>query len=148
MHNDDYVYLYPAREYMREIRLRHHHLLCTQNFVGKGYDALFVANMQRVVAELASPEGLVIHLAAVCDDICSFCPNRVENRCKDEVSVFEKDRSAALFLDLAEDSTWPAAPLVHLVRERLKRLDDFDHLCGKCEWVGVCNERLAFIQRE
>lgn len=127
---------------MREVRLRHHHLLCTRTFGGRGYDHRFVANMEEVVSILRSPHGAVIHLGIRCDDICSECPNAVRGLCRDRSSVAEKDRSAALFLGLPEEGTFEAAPLLEMVEERLRTLDDIGLVCGECEWADLCNEWL------
>ena len=127
---------------MREVRLRHHHLLCTRSFGGRGYDYRFVANMEEVVSRLRSPDGLVVHLATSCDDICSQCPNAVSGLCKDQESVMEKDRSAALFLGLPEEGRFPAGPLLRKVEERLRALDDIRLVCGECEWAELCNRWL------
>ncbi|MHC1710347.1 MAG: DUF1284 domain-containing protein [Methanomassiliicoccales archaeon] len=127
---------------MKEIRLRHHHLLCTRTFGGRGYDYRFVANMEDVVSRLRSPDGLVIRLGVSCDDVCSQCPNAVRGLCKDHESVVDKDRSAALFLSLPDEGTFPAGPLLAMVEERLRELDDIRLVCGECEWAELCNERL------
>ena len=127
---------------MREVRLRHHHLLCTRTFGGHGYDYRFVANMEEMVSKLRSPKGLTVRLSVSCDDICSQCPNAVRGLCKDHDSVVEKDRSAALFLSLPDDATLPAGPLLELVEERLRELDDIRLVCGECEWAELCNEWL------
>ena len=47
---------------MREVRLRHHHLLCTRTFGGPGSHYRFVSNMEEVVSILRSPEDLVVRL--------------------------------------------------------------------------------------
>ncbi|MCX6651592.1 MAG: DUF1284 domain-containing protein [Methanomassiliicoccales archaeon] len=131
---------------MREIRLRHHHLLCTQTFSGKGYDYRFVANMEDVVSALRSPEDLLVHISIAVDDVCSSCPNEVRGMCKDELSVVEKDRAAAMFLSLPEVTSLPAEPLLRSVRERLLGLDDFQLVCGECEWMKLCNRWLVELR--
>jgi hypothetical protein len=124
---------------MREVRLRHHHLLCTRTFSGSGYDGRFVANMERVISMLGSLDGTRIRLEMGCDDICSQCPNVVGGLCKDHRSVVEKDRSTALFLGLPEEGAFEALPLLKTVEERLRRLDDISQVCGECEWAELCN---------
>ncbi len=132
---------------MKEVRLRHHHLLCARTFSGHGYDHRFVTNMEEVVASLRSPEGLVVMLDVGGDDICERCPNLVGGQCKDQVSVAEKDRSAALFLDLPEKGKFPARPLLNMVEERLRTLDDVRLVCGECEWAELCNQWLSAYRR-
>jgi hypothetical protein len=127
---------------MKEVRLRHHHLLCTRTFGGRGYDYRFVANMEEVVSILHSPDQLMIHLGIGCDDICLQCPNAVQGMCKDHDSVVDKDRSAALFLSLPDEGAFPAGPLLSTVEERLRELDDIRLVCEECEWAELCNEWL------
>jgi len=128
---------------MREVRLRHHHLLCTRTFSGKGYDRCFVANMEEVVSALRSPNDLLIRLSASCDDICSSCPNKVRGQCQDQDSVLKKDRSVATFLGIPEKAVLLAGPLLKMAEERLRELDDIRLVCGECEWAELCNEWLA-----
>ncbi len=131
---------------MKEIRLRHHHLLCTQTFSGKGYDDLFVANMEEVASALQSPKELLVHLSMGCDDICSSCPKAARGLCEFQDSVLEKDRSAAMFFDLPEEGLVDAGPLLTRVKERLRELDDIRLVCGECDWVELCNYGLRALQ--
>ncbi len=127
---------------MREIGLRHHHLLCLRGFVGKGYDRGFVENMARVARELARPEGLLVRLSASCDDICARCPFNSGGECE-QPAVMDKDRSAAAFLELPMAGSFPAAELLALVERRIAGLEDMRSICGDCEWAALCNERLG-----
>lgn len=133
---------------MKDIRIRHHHLLCTLTFSGKGYDYRFVANMEEVVSALRSPQGLRVHLSMGCDDICSSCPNAVRGLCEFQDSVLEKDRSAAMFLDLPEEASVDAGPLLSQVRERLQELDDIHLVCGECDWAELCNSSLRKLRKK
>jgi len=126
---------------MKQVRLRHHHLACMQNFVGKGYDEDFVTNMRLVIATLGEP-GTVIHLSVGCDDICSCCPNRTGAVCCDEISVIGKDRSVARFLGIPERTEVDAAVALDRAKERMQELDDIRSLCGECDWADLCNEQM------
>jgi len=132
---------------MRELQLRHHHLLCLQTFTGHGYDGRFVSNMERVSSLMGSGEEVIVHLSPFCDDICSSCPNQREGRCVDEGSVAAKDRSAAEFLGLPEELRIEAGILLPGVRERLLGLDDLGRVCGECPWIALCKKRLSEIRR-
>ena len=50
------------------MRIRPHHALCAQFFVGKGYSEQFVEHMCRVLAELGR-NGALVTLTVECDDI-------------------------------------------------------------------------------
>lgn len=51
------------------IKLRPHHLLCTQGYSGKGYSKEFVENMTGIV-ELIKKENAQVQLIFSEDDIC------------------------------------------------------------------------------
>ena len=137
---------YRWMERMRGILLRPHHLLCATFFVGEGYDETFVENMERIVSLLTTPGDLEIQLTLECDDICERCPHQADGRCVFGTSVGRKDRSAALFLGLEDDTALPAAALMQRVRERLVGLGGLEDVCGECEWMGICNARLAEVR--
>lgn len=126
---------------MKQVHLRHHHLACIQNFVGKGYDENFVANMQRIIEGLREPNAIAF-LEVGCDDICSCCPNMNGDQCRDEASVIGKDRSVARFLGMSERASVDASAVLAQVKERMMELDDIRSLCGECDWADLCNERM------
>ena len=57
------------------MRLRPHHLLCTQGYSGKGYSPEFVKNMDAVVRRLRTEQKTPIELVFSTDDLCSCCPD-------------------------------------------------------------------------
>ena len=66
------------------IKLRPHHLLCTQGYSGKGYSREFVENMTEIVKSIKN-EKVQVQLIFSEDDICSKCPNLSENNiCKSD----------------------------------------------------------------
>ena len=52
------------------IKLRPHHLLCTQGYSGKGYSREFVENMTEIVKSIKN-EKVQVQLIFSEDDICS-----------------------------------------------------------------------------
>ena len=63
------------KEIIKMIKLRPHHLLCTQGYSGKGYSDDFVENMDKIVDYLRNNEDAKIMLKFGDDDLCSRCPN-------------------------------------------------------------------------
>ena len=57
------------------IRLRPHHLLCTQGYSGKGYSTEFVQNMSAIVHSLRNVPGTRIRLVFGSDSLCARCPH-------------------------------------------------------------------------
>ncbi len=85
------------------MKLRPHHLLCTQGFGGKGYSDDFVANMTAITHTLRTQEGLVVSLVFSTDDICSCCPNKLgEDLCRENRKVKTFDRKVAEYFGLKE----------------------------------------------
>lgn len=60
------------------IRLRPHHLLCLQTFVGHGYSPDFTKHMTYVKSLLTADPNTAITLVAGPDDLCGHCPNCVD----------------------------------------------------------------------
>ena len=70
------------------IRLRPHHLLCTQGYSGKGYDENFVLNMTLITDRMRTDPDLKVQIVFSTDDICRFCPRkRGEGICPECASV-------------------------------------------------------------
>jgi hypothetical protein len=51
------------------MKLRPHHLLCTQGYSGRGYNDAFVENLNAVTAYLRSGDNASITLVCGTDDI-------------------------------------------------------------------------------
>lgn len=147
------------------IRLRPHHLLCLLTYVGKGYSAAFVANLDRVADRLAAGEGLA--LVEGPDDICApLLPGaaaagpaacappdpappgaQATPHCL-AASVRARD---ALALDSLREHLPPqqpgerlllAPPLVARLRG-LFATGQIRQACGGCEWHGLCTDVAA-----
>jgi len=75
------------------VRLRPHHLLCLQTYVGEGYSPAFVANYDAVVARLAAGEAAL--LVDGPDAICAPLADDPEAHCR-LPRIAERDRKARL----------------------------------------------------
>ena len=120
------------------MRLRPHHLLCVQKFVGHGYDEKFVRHLAGVVARLAAQPETRITLTQGCDDVCAHCPNRVKSRC---VSMEKVDRMDSCVLEICglgagESGTWAA--LAQRAKERILGAGAFEVVCAGCQWFALC----------
>ncbi len=122
------------------IKLRPHHLLCTQGYSGKGYSDDFVSNMDRVTEKLRSDRGVKIEITFSTDSLCSNCPLKVSDGvCKSDNKVLRFDASIINILDLKEG--------VYSYQDLISRLDKYlssgvcderlKAICGDCEWYSV-----------
>jgi hypothetical protein len=123
----------PARKL---IRLRPHHLLCTQGYEGKGYSKAFIANMTRVTNRLRGcPAGLV-ELTFSADDICIKCPHKTkENSCTDIAKVNELDQKVISCFKLKERAYNYHTLISDIDNHMTEAL--MDDICGKCSWYPV-----------
>jgi len=118
------------------IRLRPHHLLCTQSYDGRGYDAAFTANMDQIVAQLREECGTYVNLVFSTDDICKSCPYMLEeDHCRVNEKVKHIDQRMIHHFALEE------RPYVYdaIVAEIRALMTDemFADICSRCNWYDL-----------
>ena len=120
---------------------RPHHILCVQNYVGRGYSQEFTHHMDMIVEELARDPEITIHEG--CDDICKACPHNTDNTCRslDKVDRMDAQVIKACWLDHNEKYNW--MDLKALARERVFDTGRFDDICRDCQWYDICKEKLT-----
>ncbi|MCL2857292.1 MAG: DUF1284 domain-containing protein [Oscillospiraceae bacterium] len=125
------------------MRLRPHHLLCTQGFSGKGYSPEFVENMRAIVNTLRSNPDTVIEVVFSTDDICECCPKMLgENLCEVNDKVNRLDQKVIGHFGIEEKE--------YTYREALSKIattitpEIFDDICEVCGWhpFGVCKRKI------
>ena len=118
------------------MKIRAHHLLCMQNFQGKGYSREFVKNFYDVLSNVTNNKISVVDSI---DDICSACPHN-KNGCKkksdSEKRVKEFDDRVAKLLKININETMK----IKDIYKRINGADRFDieNLCKDCEWKQFC----------
>ena len=123
------------------IKLRPHHLLCTQGYSGKGYSKEFVENMTEIV-ELIKKENAQVQLIFSEDDICSKCANLAENNiCKsDTVNII--DKKVIKYFKL-EEKVYEYDSLLKYIKSHITK-EIMDDICDNCEWYSIskCKKRI------
>lgn len=131
------------------IRLRPHHLLCLQTFVGHGYSPEFTAHMTIVQKQLTTDPLTPITLVNGPDDLCGHCPNCVDGSCTSpkpalfdhlvgqKLNTTEDTENAAPKHTDASDSplTLHGIPSILHMSEQL-----LAECCPDCEWKELCVE--------
>ncbi len=120
------------------MNLRPHHLLCIQKFTGHGYDAPFTKHMTSIVSELAEQPMTPITVTRGCDDLCKRCPNNKSGVCTSLEKVALMDRAVLQICNLTYRKKFPWAALAREARERIFKTDEFDNICGSCQWFALC----------
>ena len=128
---------------IRNIVLRPHHLLCTQTYDGKGYNADFVRNMTLITGRLRSESGIAVDIVFSADDLCAKCPNMQEaDLCKDSAKVKRYDEKVANYFGIQQKSYIYREIVAEInVKMTAQMLED---ICSDCAWYSVsgCRERL------
>lgn len=121
------------------VRVRPHHLLCTEFFKGYGYSGDFTANMARVIDELNADDPTV-RLVAEADIVCVRCPNNNGGVCADCEKVLRYDKAALDFLGLDGEVSGKWSELKKSAREKIILAGKLDSVCGDCRWFYICGE--------
>ena len=125
------------------MKLRPHHLLCTQSYVGKGYGDDFTQNMDAITARLRNEPGLVVEIAASTDDICAKCPLMLgEDLCKTNEKVKGMDAKVMRYFGV-EEKEYVYRDIVREIAGKINA-DIMEDICGGCQWFDVapCREIL------
>ena len=118
------------------IKLRPHHLLCTQGFGGKGYSVAFIKNMTAITGRLRTDASALVEIVFSTDDICRACPKmRGIGVCEDDDKVKLFDAKVAAYFGLKEK--------IGLYRDFIQDIHIrmtpamMDDICGECGWYPV-----------
>lgn len=119
------------------IKLRPHHLLCTQAYIGKGYNNEFIKNMDAILEKIKTNNIELIFLE---DDICEKCPNKINNKCISKDKVLDIDKKVIQYFNL-EEKEYNYKSLTKEIKDKINE-DILEDICGKCEWYnhGICKK--------
>lgn len=122
------------------IKLRPHHLLCTQGYSGKGYSDGFVSNMDLIVDALRNHPGEKVQLVFSTDDLCSDCPNKLgENLCETQEKVFRFDRKTVEYFNL-EEKEYVYQEIVEEIDKNITE-EMLADICKGCSWYPISSCR-------
>ena len=118
------------------MKLRPHHLLCTQGYSGKGYNNDFVQNMTDITTRLRNETNTVIEIVLSTDDICSKCPSMIDvDLCKDNDEIKQRDKKISDCFGIEEKE--------YIYQELIAEIDSkmtvemMDEFCSDCSWYSV-----------
>lgn len=127
-----------------DMRMRPHHLLCTQGYEGKGYDRAFVEHMSMYVRRMRSDPSFRIRMTLSPDDLCAACPHLVDpEHCASDEKVRAFDRKVMEYFDLEEGKVYCYQDLVKLIDRQMTQ-EKLDSICSTCAWYPVsrCRNRI------
>lgn len=120
-------------------KIRPHHLICMQAYIGKGYSDEFVENMDFIVDSLRKNSSQTIQIIDFNDDICSKCPNNIDGyKCSSNDKVLSIDKKVIKFLEL-ETKEYSYNLLLEKLKTKFNE-KEFKKICSCCEWYknGIC----------
>lgn len=125
------------------MKLRPHHLLCTQGYSGKGYSSDFVLNMTAITTCLRTEASTMVELVFSTDDICEKCPNMLgTDLCTEQRKVKSFDNKMIDYFSL-EEKSYVYQALVKEIDEKMTEamLED---ICASCNWypVSACKRNI------
>lgn len=120
------------------LKIRAHHLLCTENFVGEGYSDDFSKNMAKVIGQLK--ENPKVKLLAELDDICGPCPENLGTRCENDDLVKSYDKKVLEVLNLSEGEIYSWNDIRKLACDIIFAKNRREEICGECQWNELCKE--------
>ena len=118
--------------------------MCTLGFRGKGYSAGFVRNYKKIVQTLTANEDVRIEVVEYMDDVCTVCPNKINEivcKAQDKITKLDIAHSKTLKLKPGEIMSWRQA------KANIKKymsIEKFHLSCQGCSWkkYGVCEQSL------
>ena len=117
---------------MSEYKLRPHHVLCINFYVGKGYSKEFTENMSQIIENLQ--KNPLIEITTGHDVICSKCP------CGDCTGKAESyDRKVIAIAVISGKMHWK--DLQKTVREKIIDTGRLHEVCGDCQWFCICGKK-------
>ena len=129
---------------MNSIYLRPHHIMCINNFIGKGYSDEFVDNMRNVIALLEN--GAEIIFKKSCDNLCEKCPNRICNICESENKIIALDCNTISKLSLKYHNSYSFPELNKKYTNTIKTEKDIEEVCGDCCWIDICKNNIKAMR--
>ena len=124
------------------MKLRPHHLLCTQGYSGKGYNDSFVQNMTTITDYLRSEENAVVDITFSTDDICTGCPNMLgTDLCKDNEKVKTFDRKVIDYFGI-EEKRYNYKDIISKINAQMTEMI-MDDICSACSWypISACKKK-------
>lgn len=125
------------------MKLRPHHLLCTQGYSGKGYSGDFVQNMTAITHRLRNESNVIVDIVFSTDDICAKCPNMLGmDLCKDQCKVKLFDKKVVDYFGL-EEKSYVYQDIVREIGAKMTA-SILKDICASCSWypVSACKRNI------
>jgi hypothetical protein len=128
---------------MEKLKLRPHHALCIQFFIGKGYSAEFTENMYNIIEKLKFNPDITVTMGA--DVLCSKCPNLQDGICINESHVKYTDKKTAEICGFKDGMIVDAEDFFGRADDKIINAKKMCEVCQQCRWNSICYSADKFI---
>lgn len=122
------------------IRLRPHHGLCIQHYVGQGYSNQFTENMSRIIESLKNNPKQDIILSSTTDVLCDFCPNNQNGVCESEEKVAGYDRTCLSLCGFYDGQQLSWDLFKKTIAKTIIDGSKLRDVCIDCSWLQLCEK--------
>jgi len=125
------------------MKLRPHHLLCTQGYSGRGYSEDFVENMTAITTHLRNDANAVVEIVFTTDDICKKCSRMIDDDlCDNDEKVKRFDKKVVSYFGI-EERGYTYKDIIREINEKMTSAM-MDDICSDCEWypISACKRNI------
>lgn len=122
------------------MKIRPHHLLCTQAYEGNGYNKEFIDNMDKNIKILRECKSYKVEIKSALDNLCIGCPHNNKDVCSTQEKVMNMDKKVLEYFDIKE-GIYEYKMLIDKIQRKINK-DIFTDICSECEWYeyGICEK--------
>lgn len=126
------------------IKVRPHHLLCLNFFIGYGYSDEFTEHMKKMKAYLEenNPE---IEIISGEDVFCGKCPHN-KGKCESFDKVNSLDKNVISESKIKSGDKMHYFEFEEIIRNKIIKADKLESVCANtCEWSDICKNLVKKI---
>ena len=130
------------------VRLRPHHLMCLQFFVGFGYSDDFSVNTTRILTLLESPDAPRVVLVSGADDICASCPKDTCGVCSEAEMIEALDAFTLATTKLKVGDSGSFKDFCGVTFDKAIKTGKYRMVCKRCAWFDTCYKNAEILTLE
>lgn len=126
------------------IKIRPHHLLCLNFFIGYGYSDKFTKHMANLKAQLeeSNPETEILSGE---DMFCEECPHN-KGKCESYEKVNALDENVIKESGIKPGDTMRYFEFEEIIRNKIIKAGKLESVCANtCEWASICKKSVRQV---
>lgn len=123
---------------MKQYNLRFHHVMCMHTYSGTGYSKKFSEKMEQLITDCQQFPETSLLLIDHCDDLCSACPHRRADGCKEEASIIQRDQEVREYFGL-QKGRLTYNELIQQIHAAFSEIKTISQVCHTCRFYPLCD---------